>query len=244
MELSTVLEENTRRLAQEVRASFQLPRHMHELDPREAPFHVPLAPPCLYRQRFMPPVESIFASWDIWEIPREKTVMYARPLQYFAEQNDPPKRDQPCLLAESEAKLRREVGFYLSFTDKEVFQGVDLPEEEGSNPSVPTAAAADVPGTTNTQEEPPLSKAAPKYARWDTVIHPSRPVLATGKVPQLTITSRMRRRALQLTWTTSISPPSNPPKAPSPLKSPLQPEHWHWYGHPHCLIVLPGWPPA
>ena len=47
-ELSTVLEEDTGRLAQEVRASFQLPRHMHELDPREAPFHVPLAPPCLH----------------------------------------------------------------------------------------------------------------------------------------------------------------------------------------------------
>ena len=43
-ELSTVLEEDTGRLAQEGRASFQLPRHMHELDPREAPFHVPPAP--------------------------------------------------------------------------------------------------------------------------------------------------------------------------------------------------------
>ena len=76
-ELSTVLVGDTRRLAQQVRASFQLPRHMHELDPREAPFHVPLAPPCLHRQRFMPPVISTFACWDIWEIPREKTVTYA-----------------------------------------------------------------------------------------------------------------------------------------------------------------------
>ena len=50
-ELSTVLEGDTRRLAWQVRASFQLPRHMHELDPREAPFHVPLAPPCLHWQR-------------------------------------------------------------------------------------------------------------------------------------------------------------------------------------------------
>ena len=31
----------------------------------------------------------------------------------------------------------------------------------------------------------------------------------------------MKRRALQLTQTTSISPPSNPPKAPLPPKSPL-----------------------
>ena len=64
-ELSRVLEEDTGRLAKEVRASFQLPRCMHELDPREAPFHAPPAPPCLHQQRFMPPVVSIFASQDI-----------------------------------------------------------------------------------------------------------------------------------------------------------------------------------
>ena len=42
-ELSTVPgEDDTRRLAQEVRASFQLPRQMHELEPKEAPFQAPL----------------------------------------------------------------------------------------------------------------------------------------------------------------------------------------------------------
>ena len=55
-ELSTVLLEDTGRLAWEVRASFWLPRHMHELDPREAPFHATLAPPCLHQQRFIPPL--------------------------------------------------------------------------------------------------------------------------------------------------------------------------------------------
>ena len=113
----------------------------------------------------MPPVISIFASQDIKEIPREKTVTYALALQYAVEQNNPPKRDQTCLLVESIAELRREVGFYLSFTDEEVFQGIDLPKEEGSNPSVPTAA------TTNTPEVPPIPKVAPKYARWDMVVH-------------------------------------------------------------------------
>ena len=42
MELSTVLgENNTRRLAREVRASFQLPWQMHELESKEAPFQAP-----------------------------------------------------------------------------------------------------------------------------------------------------------------------------------------------------------
>ena len=43
MELSTVPgENNTRRLAREVRASFQLPWQMHELESKEAPFQAPL----------------------------------------------------------------------------------------------------------------------------------------------------------------------------------------------------------
>ena len=138
---------------------------------------MPPAPPCLHRQRLMPHVVSIFASQDIWEIPREKTVAYAQALQYLMEQNNLPKRDQPCLLAESIAELRREVGFYLSFTDEEVFQGIDLPKEEGSNPSVPTATTIDAPGATDTPEAPPIPKVAPKYARWDTG---STPILTCG----------------------------------------------------------------
>ena len=165
-ELSTVLQEDTGRPAQEVRALFQLPRCMHELDPREAPFHVPPAPPCLHQQRFMSPIISTFACRDIQEIPREKTVTYTRALQCLMEQNNLPRRDQPCLLVESVAELRKEVGFYLSFMDEEVFWGIDLPKEEGSNPSAPAS-------TTDTPEVPPIPKVAPKYTGWDTVVHPS-----------------------------------------------------------------------
>ena len=92
-ELSTVPgEDETRRLAQEVRASFQLPRWMHELDPKEAPFQAPPVLPCLHCQRFMPLVMSIYASWDIREIPREKAIAYARALQHFSKQNNPCQR--------------------------------------------------------------------------------------------------------------------------------------------------------
>ena len=154
---------------------------MHELDPKEALFHAPPAPPSLHQWRFMPPIISAFACRDIREIPREKMVTYAQALQCIVEENNLPKRDQPCLLVESIVELRREVGFYLSFTDKEVFWGIDLPQEERSSPSVPTAPTADVPGITNTTEMPPISKVAPKYTRWDMVVHPSRPVVATGE---------------------------------------------------------------
>ena len=62
-ELSTVPgEDDTRRLAQVVKALFQPPRQMHELEPKEAPFQAPPVLPCLHCQRFMPPVMSIYAS--------------------------------------------------------------------------------------------------------------------------------------------------------------------------------------
>ena len=169
-----------------------------------------------------PQVISIFASWDIREIPREKAVAYAKALQYFTEQNNLPKRDQPCLLVESIIELREEIRFYLSFMDEEVFQRIDLPkEEESSPPTINIAATADIPGTTDAPEASPESKAAPKYASSETVLHPSQPVLATGEIPQMIAMPKPKRRALQLTRSTSISPPSNPPKASLSRKSPL-----------------------
>ena len=175
----------------------------------------------------MPPIMSAFACWDIQEIPREKMVAYAQALQCLAEQNNLPKKDQPCLLAESMAELRREVGFYLSFMDEEVFWGVDLPEEEGSKPSVPATAAIDTPGATATVETLPTQRATPAYAGWDTVLHPSWPVIAAGEVPQPTAASRVKRRVLRPTRTIPINPPPKTPKASSPPRSPHQLKHWH-----------------
>ena len=221
MELSTVPLEDIERLAQQVRALFKLPRHMHELDPKEAPFHAPPAPPCLHRWRFMPPIVSALACWDISQIPREKTVAHAKSLQGLAEGNNLPKKDQPCLLAESVAKLKREVGFYLSFMDEEVFQGVDLPKEEGSKPSAPTAAATDTSSATAAEETLSIQRVAQNYAGWDTVLHPSQPVMAAGEVPQPTTALQVKRRVLQPTRTIPISPPSKTPKASTPPRSPL-----------------------
>ena len=89
-------------------------------------------------------------------------------------------------------ELRREVGFYLSFTDEEVFRGVDLPKKEESCPMVPATAdvitTTDIPSATHVPEAQPVpkpmpEKKAPKYARWEKVLHPSQ-VLAAGEIPQ------------------------------------------------------------
>ena len=130
--------------------------------------------------------------------------MYARALQHFAKQNNLPKRNEQCLLAESIMELRREVEFYLSFTDKEVFRGVDLPKKEESCPMVPATTnvttTADIPGTTNVPEAQPEpipmpEKKAPKYARWEKVLHPSQPVLAAREIPQPSTMLKTRGRA-------------------------------------------------
>ena len=79
MELSTVQgEDNTRKLARQVRASFRLPQQLQELDAERATLQAPPALPCLHQQSFMLPPDSIFASRDIREVPREKVVAYAR----------------------------------------------------------------------------------------------------------------------------------------------------------------------
>ena len=134
-ELSTMLGKDSKKLAREVRASFGLPWQLQELGLREATLWAPPAPPCLCRQRFMPPADSFFACRDIREIPREKVVAYTRALQHWTEQNNPPAGGEPCLLAKTILELREEVKWYLSFTNEEVLWGVALPErEEEENP--------------------------------------------------------------------------------------------------------------
>ena len=122
MELSMVPEEdNTRKLARQVRASFGLPWWLQELDSGRANLQAPPAPPCLHWQKFMLLANSVFASQDIREVPMEKVVAYTRALQYWVEQNDLPTGGEPHLLVESVLELREEVKWYLTFTDEEVF---------------------------------------------------------------------------------------------------------------------------
>ena len=83
MELSMVPgEDNTRELTRQVRASFGLPQQLWELDAEKATLQAPPALPCLCWQTFMLLPDSIFTSWDIREVPREKVVAYTRALQY------------------------------------------------------------------------------------------------------------------------------------------------------------------
>ena len=168
----------------------------------------------------MPPGQSTFASQDIREIPQEKTVAYAWALQYYAEQSNPLRRSQPRLLAESVLDLREEVGFYLSFQDKEVFQGLDLPQVEGDgSPTIAIMAVTEISDIADVPEASPAPKTISKYPGWETVLHSSWPVCAAGETPPPTPVPRPRRRPRVPSHTAPVACPSCPSKALLPPMS-------------------------
>ena len=77
-----------------------------------------------------------------------------------------PREDQPCPLVKSVIELREEVKFYLSFTDKEVFEGVDLSEEDGDKPLASTTSATDTLGATVAESTLPTQRQLQLYAGW------------------------------------------------------------------------------
>ena len=166
MELSTVPgEDNTRKLARQVRSSFGLPQWLQELDAGRATLQAPPALPCLHQQSFIPPPDSIFASCDIREVPREKVVAYARALQYWAEQNDLPTGGESPLLSKSVLELREEVKWNLTFSNEEIFQGEAIPEADEERSST-TPSPTNIPKTPPVPEPQPKGR-TPKFVGWD-----------------------------------------------------------------------------
>ena len=188
-ELSAVPgEEDTRKLARQVWASFQIPHWLQELNEEMATLRAPPAPPCLCRQKFMPPPKSIFTSQDIREVPREKTVAYARALQYWAEQNNLPTGGESHLLAEGVQEVREETKWYLTFTNEEVFHEVAVLEVEEEGVSA-TPSPANAPQTT-LMPKPRSQERSPQFIGWKKVLHPSQLVVAAGEMLQPTQTSK------------------------------------------------------
>ena len=220
-ELSAVLEiGDHKRLAREVWASFWLPQQMRELGMKEADLQAPPVQPCLHQQKFMPPAQSIYMYRDIREIPQEKAVAYARALQHWVEEIDPPAGGRPHLLTKSVKELRDEVKCYLSFSDEEVFKGVALPEKEDDQS--PETLPTNVLKTPCTPE--PAMERSPKFLGWEKILHPSQPVMAASEISQPSKASRPRGRPTQLPQAGPAKPPAPLLETPTPSKpsSPVQ----------------------
>ena len=69
--------EDHEKLAQEVRASFWLPKRASKLHEVENYHQAPPALPCLLQKNFLPPPNSIFACQDIQEMQCKKMMACA-----------------------------------------------------------------------------------------------------------------------------------------------------------------------
>ena len=170
----------------------QPPKRASEVKEMKDHCQAPPAPPCLLRKSFQLPPDTIFACQDIREIQREKMIAYAHVLQYWAEKSDLPTGGQPCQLAKSVKELLEEMKCYLSFSDREVFEGVTPPEgmpsslvEEAEPPRVMTAPAitSQEQAVKETLQKPVKERKCPKFPRWEKVMHTSWPAVVAGQPP-------------------------------------------------------------
>ena len=149
-----------KKLAHEVQASFQFPKRLSELHQVKNDQQALPALLCLCQKSFLPPPDSIFACWDIWEIPCEKMVAYTQALQFWVEKGNPPTRGKPHLLAGSVKKLQEEMRCYLSFSDEDVLKGVALPDEVSAPPTTEAAPPSIRSEPTGTPEEEAIVETA------------------------------------------------------------------------------------
>ena len=76
-------------LAWKVWASFELPLWISERHGVENYHQAPLALPCICQKDFLPQPDPKFSCQDIRELQLEKTVAYAKALQFWVEKADP-----------------------------------------------------------------------------------------------------------------------------------------------------------
>ena len=190
------------KLTCEVWASFRFLKKASELCQVKNDHQAPPAPLCLCWKSFLLPPDSIFACRDIQEIPCEKMVACAWALQFWAEKVNLPTEGKPCLLVGSMIELWEEMECYLSFSNEDMFKGIAPPEETSVIPpeevtpqcAQPTPDGAPMKeAVVDTTVEPAAEKRPPnKFPDWEKVLHPSRPVVATGQIPPLSRGLRQR----------------------------------------------------
>ena len=121
-------------------------------------------------------------------------IAYACALQYLVEKSDLPTGGQPHWLAESVKELWEEMRCYLSFLDKEIFEGVTPPEgmptglveEAGPHSMMATPAITfKVQAVKETSQEPVKERKCPKFPGWEKVLHLSRPMVVAGQPPPI-----------------------------------------------------------
>ena len=139
------------------------------------------------------------------------------------------------LLVGSIMELQEEMKCYLSFSNEDVFKGMAVPENASIIPPEEVAprgaqpTPADIPvkeAAVDTTMEPAAEKRPPnKFPGREKVLHPSRPIVATGQIPSLSKGPRQRPYSQSLGEGLVWIPPNqgtesanHPVGAPSPMK--------------------------
>ena len=182
------------KLAQEAWASFELQQQTSKWHHVENYHQAPSAPLCICQKSFLLLSDCKFACQDIRDLQQEKMVAYAQALKFWAEKANLPTQGPPCLLVGSTVELREEMKCYVPFSDEDVFSGMALPEEPSITQSKeadpesaqPTLTASPVKeAVAKVTKEPTEEKCPNQFPGWKEVIHPSRPVAATGQIPPI-----------------------------------------------------------
>ena len=99
-----------------IQASFQMPRVRYLTLKMENDYSVPPAPHCLERDAFLPLSAGNFSSQDYRMKQTQKTLAYAKALQFWVEKAQPPQPSQPHQLAVCMHELRESMEPLTSFT--------------------------------------------------------------------------------------------------------------------------------
>ena len=151
-------------------------------------------------------------------------VAYAHALQYWVERTNLPTGGQPHWLAKSEKELWEKMSCYLSFLDKEVFEGVTPPggmptspieEAEPHSMMAIPAIMSKEQAAKETSQKLAKERKCPKFPGWEKVLHPSWPVVVAGQPPHLSRSPE---------WTYPLMANCNEPTkmVPTETPSPMQ----------------------
>ena len=198
--------DDIQKLAQKIRASFQLPQQMSKVHNIQNCYLAPPIPNCLCQKDFLSPPDIRFPCWELWEEQWKKTVAYAQALQCWAKRANLPTLGQPSLLAESMLELHETMEQYVSFSNNIILGSVVLLEgffrSQTSVSRDAPSASSNFPSKVVTMEETtpigrPLEEStmpwvlhekwakmeAPLnwFASWEKVLHPSQPVATMGQ---------------------------------------------------------------
>ena len=122
-ELSMVpRERDVEEFARKVWASFELPKRRSHAQGTPSDYSAPPAPQALECDWFLTISNITFGGqdYDMWQL--QKTLAYAKALQYWAEKAQLPCPGKPCWLAESVWELHQVMEPLATFTDMEVLE--------------------------------------------------------------------------------------------------------------------------